>query len=150
MSEWVGKKFKLRQPVFVFRYDDTGRYSASLPGHICMVPASIEDYLADPEYWQYTDAKAQRGWGKADGVMRGDWVHPIYEGSTFTIKKILCYRAPMVSDYLRIQAQIDNNVVSNLLVDMSDLFDIDHDRKNYDGGFKILGIQASVLEEINP
>ncbi len=148
--EWIGREFKLKQPIFVFRYDDTGRYSASLPGLTCMVPASIEDYLVDPEDWQYTDAKGQRGWGRADGVIRGDWVHPVYEGTHVTIEKIYYHRAPMVSDYLRIQVRVDDAAIKKLPVDMLHFFDIDYCKRHDDGSYYILRFQEDILEEVKP
>lgn len=146
--EWLGREFKLKQPIFVSRYDDTGRYSASLPGLSCMVPASIEDYLADPENWQYTDSKAQRGWGRADGVIRGDWVHLVDAGTHVKINKIYFHRVPMSSDYLYIQVKIDDELIKKIPVDAYEFFNINYCERHDDGSYVILGFDEDVLEEI--
>ena len=53
----------------------------------------------------------------------------------------------MVSDYLRIQVQIDDKTIKKLPVDVIAFFNVDC-RRHKDGSYIILGFDEDVLEEI--
>lgn len=129
IKKWINVEFEIQNGIYICKnkYDKQATYHLE-PPNTDNFPPSIEEFLNDPEKWDY---------------FSNSWYRPIFPGIKLKIVKIIKHVTPVVGTYLIVETVILDGEYKNFKASIEGLFEYNH------SSYQIFGPKENFLRQLN-